>query len=170
MKQIPLTQGYFALVDDEDFERVNAFKWCAHVKPRKDGTIRDVYACRTVRCGKRFLTVLLHRFILGVTDTKVQIDHVNHKGLDCRRANMRLATQRQNIRNQRKRTGLTSKYKGVYWKRANGKWGATVEILGKRKHIGYFFTEREAALAYNSAALAVYGEFAHLNQMERDNA
>jgi len=79
MKQIPLTKGYFAQVDDEDFTKVNQFKWYAS-RGKKDPTF---YAERGKRVNGKISIILLHRFVMGLTDPKIQVDHEDHDGLNC---------------------------------------------------------------------------------------
>ena len=90
------------------------------------------------------------------------VDHINHDGLDNRKSNLRLCTQRQNNQTQRPR-GKTSKYKGVYWNKRAKKFMASICIDGKKKSLGYFIDEVAAAKSYDKAAKKLFGEFAYLN-------
>ena len=159
MKQIPLTQGQFALVDDEDFEELNKFKWQA----MKDRV--TYYAVRTVydRPNKKQYAVLMHRFILGLTDPKIQGDHIDHNGLNNQRSNLRVATRKQNIRNSTGNKKAMSIYKGVTFYTKENKWVAQISINGKNKYLGIFTDEIEAAKKYDEMAKLHYGEFAYLN-------
>lgn len=153
MKEIPLTQGQVALVDDEDFEAMSKFKWFA------DKRRRTYYAARNLRVaegrGKR--TVHMHAELLRVDG---YVDHKDGNGLNNQRYNLRPATTGQNVINSAKRrTARTSSFKGVYLHKSTGKWMA--RLAGK--FIGYFDSEIDAAKAYNAAALAKYGEFAKVN-------
>src|SRR5262245_15911057 len=105
MKQIPLTRGLFALVDDADFARLSQFKWNAI--PGK----KTWYA---VRASKR-KRIWMHREVTGLL---CQIDHRNQNGLDNTRENLRAATHSQNHANQSKRRGSRSQYRGVCWEKA----------------------------------------------------
>ena len=92
------------------------------------------------------------------------VDHINHDGMDNRRANLRAATHAQNTYHRKKRSGATkSKYKGIHWRKENKKWVARIMFEGKRIHLGSFHTEIEAAKAYDRAAKKYHGEFASLN-------
>lgn len=152
-KSIPLTQGKFALVDDEDYEKINKYKWCY---------LGNGYACRTLWPSRKM--VLMHREIANTPDGMFT-DHINGDGLDNRRSNLRICTQAENTRNQRLSALSTSGYKGVHrWKRGvTKKWSAHIQINKKQMTIGYYATAEEAAHAYDEAAIKHHGEFAKLN-------
>jgi len=157
---IPLTQGFVALVDDEDYERCNKHKWYACFSGTK------VYA-RTCIKGKIPIWMRLHRFIMSPLPDQ-QIDHINNDGLDNRKENLRIATSTQNIANTPKHkthngTTPSSKYKGVCFFKATGGWVTYLRLHGKQMHLGYFTSEIEAAKAYDKKAKELFGEFAKLN-------
>src|SRR5580658_2281017 len=104
MKIVKLTKGYEAVVDDEDFLRVSQFKWHVAEIKRRDGSVRNVYARRST--GK-YTNQLLHRFILGIDDPTIEVDHRDNYGLNCRRGNLRVATGSQNYGNSRRRLGTS---------------------------------------------------------------
>lgn len=156
MKTIPLTQGKVALVDDADYEAVNAHKWRAV----KGG--RGVYASRSIRKPDgKWTTQSMHQFLMpGVA----RIDHRDGNGLNNQRYNIRPATWEQNGRGfQHKRLGTTSKFRGVSWQKQCRKWWAQLEVAGKKVHIGLFESEFDAALAYDAAARHYFGEYASPN-------
>ena len=171
MKKIPLTQGKVALVDDEDFDELSKWKWQASPARRADGTIRTWYAARSIRAGDRKRWVGMHRQILGVDDPRVDIDHSDGDGLNNQRSNIRRATRQENLRNQRKSSGCSSQYKGVYNHRVGKKrWQAMINDgpvgktgVARRRSLGYFSSESDAARAYDKAASESFGEFALLN-------
>ena len=147
----------FALVDDADFDRVSAFKWSA------TKTKTNVYAVRKVRTvAGRTTSLLLHRHIMGVTHPRIDVDHRDHNGLNCRRHNLRLCVRGENNGNTRKTRGA-SRYKGVSRDRNRGLWRACITIHNRSKFLGRFHEERDAALAYDIAARAAFGEFALCN-------
>lgn len=155
MKEIELTKGKFALVDDCDFDRVSAFKWQAAA----DG---NTYYAQMVVDGH---SIRMHRFILGVR-RGVGIDHKNRNGLDNRRENIRVATQSQNNHNrpaQKRPWKKHSEYKGLTWAYGPSCWQVRIMVDGRRRLIGYFKDEAEAARAYNAAAREMCGEYALLN-------
>ena len=165
MKEIQLTQGYIALVDDEDYARVNKYKWCARVERRKDKSIVKVYALRKVRSATgKSTTQLMHRFILGVTDTSVEVDHnPDNSGLNNQRSNLRLATSAQNSRNRRLSVANSSGFKGVSFCKARGTWESKIETEERTTHLGRYKTSEQAARAYDEAAVRMFGEFAKTN-------
>jgi hypothetical protein len=158
---VELTQGYVALVDDADFARVSAHKWCANVD-RKRG---KVYAYRKTRGphNKR-KSIYLHRDLLGVSDPKVKVDHDDGNGLNNQRGNIRVCSKGQNNMNQKKRSdGVSSRYKGVCWHKRDKKFYAAIKIDGKSKFLGTFESERDAAKSYDAAAREHFGDFAVCN-------
>lgn len=150
MKKIPLQRGKFALVDDDDFERVYCYRWSA-VRPR------DLWYAITTIGGK---TVSLHQFIMQ-PPPGFQVDHIDNNGLNCTKHNMRVCTNQQNSRNRRHRSNSIVPYKGInkQWHR----WHARIVVNGKHHHLGTFSTPKEAAMAYDRAAILYFGEFARLN-------
>ncbi|MGD0510283.1 MAG: AP2 domain-containing protein [Candidatus Micrarchaeaceae archaeon] len=165
MKTIQLTQGYSTAVDDANFGRVNAFKWYASVHKYKDGSVKNVYAQRQVRVEGKKLAWYMHRFIMGVTDPKMDVDHKDHDGLNNQEYNLRAATKVENRRNQHVRTDSISGVKGVWWRTAREKWQAKINIDGKQVYLGYFTDLQEAKDAYDAAALMYHGAFAFTNAM-----
>jgi len=110
----------------------------------------------------------MHRLIAGQRTSK-QIDHKDKNGLNNRRSNLRKATPSQNQANRERKTGTTKNYKGVYNtnRRLTKPWVAYLAINYKLKNLGYYSTEREAAIAYNNAAKKYFGDFARLNDLSK---
>ena len=154
MKQISLTQGKVALVDNEDYPELSKHKWCAV-------EYHNVwYARRRFIKGKN---VFMHREILGLKfGDGIKTDHWNHNGLDNQRHNLRICTNAENCRNQRVHKH-SSMFKGVTWWKTRQKWMARIYYNYKQIHLGYFDSEIEAAKVYDRAALKYHGEFAKLN-------
>lgn len=161
MKQIQLTQGLVAFVDDEDFEYLNQWKWYAHKKGNSFYAIRN--GSRKDNNGKQY-GIKMHRIVLGEIDQNLFVDHIDHNGLNNCKSNLRTATNAENCRNMRIIRGL-SKYKGVYQKKGRSGWIARIGG-NERKFLGRFNSEEEAAMAYNKAALEIYGEFSYLNEVK----
>ncbi len=148
---IPLGNGGTTIVDREDAVRVMPYSW-QYIKRPKD---RTAYA--QARMNRKIIK--LHRFILG-TLAGIEVDHINHDGLDNRKANLRECTRRQNAQNRPVARGR--KYKGVTHL-AGGKWRVGIRVGGKTVHVGVFQDQVSAALAYDQAARKHHGKFALCN-------
>lgn len=158
-KLITLTQGYKAIVDDEDYEYLNQFNWNARVV---SGT---QYAKRNIIIGDKKTTINMHREIMNCP-INLMVDHINGNGLDNRKKNLRICTRSQNLMNSKKpMNGKTSKYKGVCFNVQNNRWRAEIRLNKKPIFLGYFLLESEAALAYNRKALEIFGSFAKINEV-----
>ena len=160
MKQINLTRGKVALVDDDDYETLIKFKWCAS---RCGFGIKEKF--RAERRGPNSRLLLMHRQIMDITDPKVLVDHINGDPLDNRRENLRAATHAENSRNMGLSKKNTTGYKGVRWNKNLKKWRASIWVGGRHMHLGLYTDARSAALAYNDAATLHFGEYARLNSI-----
>ena len=163
MKEILLTQGKVAIVDDEDFEFLNQWKW--HVAGGSgSGT---GYARRSIRLfNNKIISFNMHRVVMNPKNNE-QIDHVNGNKFDNRKSNLRICTNTQNQHNVPLRKDNKSGFKGVNWDKKTRKWHTRIRVDGNRFSLGYFNNKEQAALAYNEAALQYHGEFARLNSIEQ---
>jgi hypothetical protein len=152
MKYIELTRGKVAIVDDEDFERLNQLKW--HVT-------RFGYAGHWFPKKKY---VFMHNLIQKVP-IGMQPDHINRNKLDNRKCNLRICTKSENNINKSLHPCNTSGFRGVHFYKSRKKWQAYINKDSKRTFLGYFKTKEEAALVYNNFALKYFGEFAVLNKL-----
>ena len=160
MREIVLSSGEVCFVDDLDYEFLSQWHW---VRVRSKS---NLYAGRTVRTGRGFGKLLMHRLLTGAIKGQ-QVDHIDRNTLNNCRTNLRLCKQSENNANsvgcpsQRK----YSSYKGVGMWNHDGYafWTARVKKGGKYIHRSYHKTEKEAALAYDSAAREAFGNFARLN-------
>lgn len=155
MKEISLTRGYLAVVDDEDFDWLNQWKWAY---------TGNGYAYRSIRTKEGVKHLSMHRQILQVLPN-LQVDHINGNGLDNRRGNLRTCTHRQNCLNKRGFSVHNHGFKGMNYRKERNRWQAQIRVNGKNIHLGYYKTPEEAALAYNVAAVDHFGEFALLNKL-----
>lgn len=154
MKEIPLTQGKTAFVDDEDFDFLSAYKW--HALPHG----RTWYARRNIRVNGKQTPKYLHQFLCPGNK---EVDHRDGDGLNCQKKNLRPATRAQQSANRDKFQNCSSKFKGVYWNKQTQCWRASIRVAGKLRCLGLYVVETEAGLAYDSAALKSFGDFAKLN-------
>lgn len=156
MKEIPLTQGKVALVDDDDYKHINQWKWFAW-----RSKVNTYYARRSSGKAPHQTTIHMHRVIMGVSGD-MEVDHIDGNGLNNQRSNLRVCTHKQNAGNKKLRSDNALRYKGVTksWRRY------LACIQGKDKgfeRLGSFKTPEEAARAYDKAARERYGEYAKLN-------
>jgi len=146
MKRIPLTQGQFALVDDDDFDWLMQWKWYARWHPKTN----SYYAVRnSPRVNGKTHPIWMHREILGLKyGDKLQGDHIHHQTLDNRRGEIRIATHRENCQNVKRK--VSSKYPGVYWDGSKNRWASDIKFNRVRYHLGRFVNELDAAAAYTN--------------------
>ena len=151
-KLIPLTQGKFAIIDAEDYDRLCKHKW--HLCKNN----RTEYAAR-YSGPKR---VFMHRLLLNAPP-HLLVDHRDCNGLNNRKPNLRLCTNKENSRNSRPYLNCSSRFKGVSFRKTRKKYTATIHKDGKRYPLGYFADEIEAAVTYDIKAMELFGDFAYLN-------
>jgi len=149
---VSLGKGKFAIIDDDEVQRVLQYKWhCTS----------DGYAASdSERNGRGSTPIYMHRLILDAPAGK-RVDHINGDCLDNRKENLRLATHAENLRNRPKSRNNSTGYKGVH--RMRTKWRTQITIDGKKQHLGSFINKEDAARAYDAAARISHGEFARLN-------
>lgn len=156
-KQIPLSQGKFATVDDADYDWLAKHKWSYDPKG---------YAMRR----SANVTIYMHRVVLNASGP-VTVDHVNGDGLDNRRENLRVVTTAQNNYNRHpEKRPKTSQYKGVSLNRKVNRWQAHIKKGDEyRRYLGLYDSEQDAARAYNAAARHLFGPYAYINDVPDDN-
>ena len=158
MKEIKLTHEKVTLVDDEDFEYLNQWKWRAS----KNKKSKTYYAQRDICIDNKRTTVFMHRIIMN-PNKHMLIDHIDMNGLNNLKTNLRICNHSQNQCN-RKSWGL-SKYLGVSIKKKRSiiYYQTLIKVNKKSLYIGIFKSEIEAAKAYDKAAKEYHGEYANLN-------
>jgi len=146
MKEIPLTQGQVALIDDKDYELVSQYSWYTVY----NWHTLSFYARTTIRLesGKQY-SLQMARLILGLEKgDKRQGDHINHDTLDNQRSNLHIVTYRQNMSNLERE--CTSKYPGVFWGNRDCIWNAAIRVNGKIVRLGRYIDELDAANVYQN--------------------
>lgn len=154
---IPLSQGFVALVDAEDADLAQ-FRW--HYAK---GYARQQRKRGDTRPFRMLQNVILERKLGRPLAPGMLADHANGNPLDNRRENLREATPSQNSANRMSHTTQPHGFKGIYFRKARGKWIASISVERKYTHLGSYDTPEEAARAYDQAAYSIYGEFARLN-------
>ena len=167
VKAIPLTRGLYALIDEADYGWLMKWQWHA-----RNGDSKSFYATRAEYGrgedgSRKRSSIQMHNAIMNPPEG-MEVDHINHNPLDNRRINLRVCIHAHNMRNLPKpRNGRTSSpYKGVSWHKNHECWQAMIKLNYKQKWLGNFTDPKEAALAYNRAAVECFGEFAKLNIVE----
>lgn len=157
---VRLTKGLVAVISPEDAAEICSHKWQAQVMKGRAYAYRNLF-----RNGKRIGKEYMHRAILK-PPPGTEVDHIDWNGLNNQRANLRIATRSQNNANQRCCRKRRSQYKGVVL-HESGRWRAqtrmTIDGVRKGIHIGYFSSERDAALAYDAFMRRRFGDYAHTN-------
>jgi hypothetical protein len=152
MKEIPLTKGKVALVDDSDYAALIGRRWQYH---------HEGYAVST----ENYKQIRMHRVIMDHVPDGEIIDHINGNGLDNRRVNLRISDNSKNQANRGLLTNNTSGYKGVTYHKGKRKWMARLAHMGREFFLGYYSTKEDAAKAYNHKAVEIWGEHARLNDL-----
>ena len=159
MKQIPLPSGRLALVDDDDYKELSRWKWRTIYS-----STRKPYAGRIGALVGEPSYVMMHRLIMNAPKG-MEVDHLNYDGLDNRKSNLEVVTKSMNRQRSRCRPH-SSRFKGVSRSPKSNKkhpWTAKTKLNRKYVHIGCFFTEEDAARAYDKTVLRLFGPGARTN-------
>lgn len=151
MKQIQLTQGKIAFVDDEDFEFLNQWKWRYWKDVKRNCT---AYAIASIKSR----TTRMHRLLLQSKKGDI-IDHRDRDGLNNQKSNLRVCTHSQNNENRKVMSTSKTGIKGVRSHRR--KWKASITKNGKYIYLGLFKNKEEASERYKQEARVLFGDFAY---------
>src|SRR5438132_2548819 len=154
MKTIPLSQGLFAMVDDDMFDKLNQFTWCATCE----------HGSWYALTGNGVTTPRwkMHEMVIGVAPKGFEVGHMDTNGLNNQRDNLRFVSHAQNLQNRGKTKANTSEYKGVFIKKENGTIYAQIKVDNILYKLGYYDTLEEAAYAYDVAA-SILSEYVKTN-------
>ncbi len=147
--------GHAVLVDENDLALVDRWNWYAEITASG-----NVYARAMIRVEGKRTGIRMHRVLLPNARL---VDHRDGDGLNNTRKNLRPANHSQNLKNSKKRHGMTSRYKGVSWSQESEAWTTRATVNGKPKYLGNFSSEVDAAKAVDAVMKREYGEFARLN-------
>lgn len=150
-------------IDTEDYDRVKNYRWFLNYQPK----INKFYViAHDYKNNGRI--VKLHRFILNLNNPNIECDHRFGDTFDNRKKVLRECDHFENMRNQKKQKTNTSGFKGVSWKKNLNKWFVQIRANNKVKYLGIYEDKIEAAKVYNEAALKYHGEFAQINNLEKE--
>jgi len=150
MKLIPTTRGWFTMVDDEDYDELSKYSWYS---------TQQKYVCRRDYDQPGNPIILMHRFIVGVKDRSIEVDHKDRNPLNNQKHNIRLCNRQQQCFNQGLNSRNQSGFKGVSFLKDDNCWRARIKINQKYIYLGRFQSAQEAAAAYDAASLKYHGEF-----------
>jgi hypothetical protein len=142
-----------SFIDIEDVEKVKKYKWhldnsTGYVKTKDDNK-----------------TLYLHRFVMGIKDREIIIDHKSQIKLDNRKENLRICNKTQNAQNvSTVRKNNTSGTIGITWDNSRNKWVAQIDVNGKHKYLGRFIKIEDAKNARREAELKYFKEYAPINK------
>lgn len=142
---IPLTKGKVALIDEEDYQWLNQWKW----------TFDGYYAYKKDENGK---TIRMHNLIMN-TPKGMDTDHINQNKLDNRKLNLRITTRSQNKMNVGLQSNNKSGIRGTYWNKERNKWTVQIGLNGKMLHVGHFSNLSDARVARINAENKYFGGY-----------
>lgn len=156
-REIELTQGRVALVDDGAYEYLSQWKW-------------TYSQGRAIRRSPRPVSkpIHMHREILGFYGVEIgnlKVDHIDRNPLNNTLINLRVCSQAQNVCNSSLRIDNKSGFKGVSFVQSRKRWLATIRSNGRSVNLGSYASPYVAAIVYNDAAVRFFGEFANLNRL-----
>ena len=167
MKIIKSSNGYEIKVDDEDYERLNRWRWNVHSSKRKNKVYLKVQRTIYIKKGKQRSTISMSKQIMDCPKG-ICIDHVNLDTLDNQKKNLRICTYTQNNWNKNKYDTNKIGLKGVSFQSSDclreKPWFARIAVNKVTFYLGHYKTPEEAHCAYCEAAIKYHGEFANFGE------
>lgn len=154
MREIPLTKGHVALVDDENYDSIIIFTW---------RSIPEKHTNYAIKGWSPETHMQMANAVMGQPPKGYTWDHKDRNGLNNQKNNLRLATPQQNAANRTNTKKSLSSFRGVARYHLHHKWAARVKVDNKLIFLGFFDNKEEAARCYDKAAIKYFGEFANLN-------
>jgi len=161
---IYLTNNQICIIDSKDLSICHKnYKgsWSAKLDKRSN----SYYVYGSIKKDNGYKSILFHRYLLGLSEKKIIVDHKDHNPLNNSRENLRICTMQQNAANQKPQINKSSKYKGVSWVKSKRKWISKIKFNGVNIHLGQYDDEIEAAKSYELKAKELFGEFAYVGQV-----
>lgn len=159
--EILMINNLSTIVDLDDVDKVSPYLWFAYYKDIKYGR----YVKMARKHSQKFFNknqIQLHRFILGVNDPKVCVDHIDHNTLNNTKSNIRICTFQENLWNIGPKKTNKLGLKGITLTSSN-RYCVRIQVDGKTMRLGNYIDLREAIEVFNEAAKKYHGEFACLN-------
>lgn len=155
MKLLPLTKGFSVMVDDEDYDFLNQWKW----------TYQSGYACRNAtNPDKTRKPIKMHRLLMNPPDT-MEVDHIDGNGINNQKSNLRICSHAENCKNQKVRYSTKTGFKGVDFHTKSNKYRVRITRHYKVHHVGFFSDLQAAVKAYNEASVWLHRDFARPNSL-----
>lgn len=165
MKKILLRNGNYAIVDDEDYSMLSKLTW--KLGKAQDGT-PTIFSINYFKQGATFKQIKMHNLIVD-PPKKHYIFHRNRNPLDNTKGNLKILNSSQHEVTKPPQSNNQTGLKGVSWHTRFKKWQATIQVNGRKLYLGRFIDIRDAANAYNEAALKHYGDYAYTNDTDHIN-
>lgn len=156
-KVIKLYSGEYVRVDDRDYEKLKNYKW--HLFKSK----KWLYAIRIEHKNGKQKTIYMHREIMGITSSKIYVDHKDHDGLNNKKSNLRISDNRFNQYNVGKKSTSKQKYKNIR-ELGNDRWQIRIRTPKGNRVEKNVKGEEQAVKMYNKLAIKYHGEFAYLQK------
>ncbi len=155
MKVIHLTQNKVTWLDNEDFERVNKYKWHAN---KKTTGVFYAYRKQWIPEKQKYITIIMHRFIMNCPED-MEIDHIDHNGLNNQKSNLKICSHADNMRNIKVRRTSNSGFRGISWDKKNKKWRITICKEKKFYNRGRFTELEDAVKEHRKSFKEIFGYY-----------
>jgi hypothetical protein len=167
VKEIQLTQGQVALIDDEDFELIRPYKWNAQYNKNTDSYYAVANIPNQNGRTKSYVDVIRMHTLIANTPNGLKTDHKNHNTLDNRKENLRICNDSESAYNRKMRSDNQTGFKGITFEKKKKLFRAVISANGKRIGLGRYKTAELASAAYEKAAKELHGEFYYKDSLQQ---